>query len=62
MENAVWVDVGERMPKEAIGALKVCLIGRWRTQLNPTPSVQELEVWARVVWRLKGGIMIIYIN
>ena len=62
VENVVWVDVGERVPKEALGTLKICLTGRWRTQPSPTPSAHDLEVWARVAWRLKGGIMIAYIS
>ena len=62
VENAVWVDVGERILKEAMGTLKFYLTGRWRTQSNPTPSTQKLEVWAQMAWRLKEGIMIAYIN
>ena len=48
MENVVWVDVGERVPKEALGTLKFYLTGRWRTQPRTIPMAHDLEAWARV--------------
>ena len=54
--------MGERVSKEALGTLKFSLTGTWRTQPSPTPSAHELEAWARVAWRLKGGVMAAYIN
>ena len=40
-----------------IGSLKFCLVGSWKTQPDPSPSLQELEAWAEVAWRLKENVL-----
>ena len=55
-----WVDVSDCMPRGDLGFLKFCLMGGWKTQLDPSPSLQELEAWAKVVWRLKECFICIF--
>ena len=62
MENAVWVDAGDCVQQEALGILKYSLVGNWKTRPEFLPVGKELEAWARVVWRLEGGVMISYLN
>ena len=50
------VDAGDCVPRDASGTPKNCLVGRWRTQSDLFPSVGELESWAKVAWRLEGGV------
>ena len=35
--------------------LKNCLVGSWKELLDSLPSAKEVELWAKTVWRLKGG-------
>ena len=62
MENSVWVDAGDCVPQEVFGILKYSLVGKWKTRPEFPPAGKELEAWARVAWRLEGGIMISYLN
>ena len=62
MENVVWVDDGDCVPQEVLGILKYSLVGKWKTRPEYLPTGKELEAWARVAWRLEGGVMIAYLN
>ena len=42
----MWVDVGERAPREALGTLKFCLVGKWKDPPDKAPSMEALEEWA----------------
>ena len=44
MENAIWVNVSDEVSREAMGKLKFCLVGSWRTQPKPFPSTKKLEI------------------
>ena len=54
-DNTIWVDAGEFHPKSLLGTLKNCLVGSWKELPDSLPSAKEVESWAKVVWRLKGG-------
>ena len=56
--NVVWVDVGESVPKKAMGTLNNYLVGSWKTSPNSFPIVKEVEAWARGAWRLKGKVLV----
>ena len=56
------MDVGDLDPKESRGALKNYLVGRWKRPPNSTPMAKEMESWAKAVWRLKGGILVAFLN
>ena len=38
------------------------LIGKWKTKSVSCPSMKELEAWVRTTWRLKGGVLIAFLN
>ena len=60
--NMIWVDVGECLPREAMKTLKFCLVGRWENPPDTCPTDLELEAWARTTWRLKGSLMVAFLN
>ena len=43
VENVVWVDVGDCVSGKALGSLKYCLIGKWKTKPEPFPAAKEVE-------------------
>ena len=45
-----------------MGVLKFSLVGRWKNLPNSYPSALELEEWARTTWRLKGSLMVAFLN
>ena len=45
-----------------MGILKNCLVGVWKERPGIVPSVKEVESWAKVVWRLNGGLTVAYLN
>ena len=61
-KNVVWVNVGDCLPKVLMGILKYCLVGSWKTPLDPSSSASEVEEWVRVAWRLKGNLMMVHLN
>ena len=54
VDDVVWVDAGDCVPREAVGILQYSLIGKWKTKPASHPLTKELEAWARMTWRLKG--------
>ena len=60
--STIWVDVGVLHVKGALGVLKFSLVGRWKNLPNSYPSALELEEWARTTWRLKGSLMVAFLN
>ena len=48
--------------QEAVGILQYSLIGKWKTKPAFCPSTKELEAWSRTTWRLKGGVLIAFLN
>ena len=62
VKNAVWVDVGDYVYGKDLGSLQCCLIGRWKTNPEPYPRVEELEVWLRETWRLNEGLKLDVLN
>ena len=48
--NMIWVDAGECLPREAMGNLKFCLVGRWENPHDTYPMDLEFEAWARTTW------------
>ena len=44
-----------------VGILKYCLVGSWKTTLDPSSSM-EVEEWVRVAWQLKGNLMVVHLN
>ena len=60
--NMIWVDAGECLPREAMGTLKFCLVGRWENPPDTYSTDLELEAWARTTWRLKGSLMVAFLN
>ena len=61
-DNTIWVDIGESHLRSSMGTLKNCLVGRWEESLDDLPSVKEVESWAKAVWRLKGRLMVAFLN
>ena len=53
------MDVSNLVPKDYLGVLH--MVGRWREVLAPRPLAKEMESWAKVVWRLKGGILVAFL-
>ena len=47
---------------KVLGILQFCLIGKWKTKLEPIPTVKEVEAWVREAWRLNGGVMLAILN
>ena len=62
LEDAIWIDVGENLPRADLGTLKYGLVGSWRSKSDYNPLVKELEAWARVAWGLKGDVMFLFLN
>ena len=62
VENAVWVDVGDCVSGKALGPLQFCLIGKWKTKLEPYPAAKEVEAWFRDAWRLNEDVMLAVLN
>ena len=62
MENAVWVDVGDRVYGKALGSLHFYFIGKWKTKLEPYPTTEELEAWFRDAWRLNEEVKLVVLN
>ena len=56
------MDAGDPDLSSSWGMLENCLVGSWKTPPNSTPSTRELESWARAVWKLKGGITVVFLN
>ena len=56
------MDTGESHLRSIVGTLKNCLVGRWKERADALPSVKEVELWAKLVWRLKGGLMVALLN
>ena len=56
------MDASESVPKKAMGTLNNCLVGSWKTSSNSFPTVKEVEAWARGAWRLKGKVLVAYMN
>ena len=48
LEDAIWIDVGEYLPRADLGTLKYGFVGSWRSKSDYNPLVKELEAWARV--------------
>ena len=61
-QETVCLDVSDCMPRGELGTLKYCLVGRWKMRLDPFLLLQELESWAKVVWRLKGHVIVALLN
>ena len=60
--NTIWMDTGESHMRRSMGTLKNCLVGVWKERPGIVPSVKEVESWAKVVWRLNGGLTVAYLN
>ena len=56
------MDVSNLVPKGSLGVMHKCLVGRWREVPTPHPLAKEVESWAKVVWRLKGGILVAFLH
>ena len=54
--------MGDCLPKVSMGILKYCLVGSWKTPLDPSPYVSKVKEWVRVAWRLKGNLMVVHLN
>ena len=52
--NALWIDVNHLVPKDSLGCLQNCLVGKWRKVLEPRSTMKEVESWAKGIWTLKG--------
>ena len=61
-KNAVWVDVGDCVYGKEVGSLQFCMIGRWKTNPESYPTVEELEVWFREAWRLNEEVKLVVLN
>ena len=61
-DNTIWVDAGEFHPRSSMGTLKNYLVGSWKELPDALPSAKEVESWAKMVWRLKGGPMVVSLN
>ena len=59
-QASAWVS--NCMPRGDLGSLKFCLVGSWKTQPDPSPSLQKLEAWAKVAWRLKENVLFDFLN
>ena len=56
------MDAGDLDPSSSWGTLKNCLVGSWKKTPDSIPSTRELESWAKAVWKLKGGILVAFLN
>ena len=54
--------MGENLSRDEMGTLKFCLVGRWENPPDSYPSAMEMEAWAKRGWRLKGNLMVAYMN
>ena len=45
-----------------MGNLKFCLVRRWENSPDTYLMDLELEAWARTTWRLKGSLMVAFLN
>ena len=61
-DNTIWVDTGESHLRSSLGTLRNCLVGSWKEHLDALPSVKKVESWAKAMWRLKGGLMVAFLN
>ena len=60
--NTIWVDVGESLPWRVMETLKYCVIGSWENPPDSHRTALELEGWAKTAWRLKGSLMVAFLN
>ena len=61
--NTIWIEVGESLSWDEMGTLKFCqVVGRWENPPNSYMSAMEMEAWAKKVWRLKGSLMVAFMN
>ena len=51
--NTMWVNAGECVPQCLSGKLKYCVIGWWKTPLNPFLTAKEIKEW---VIQGEGGV------
>ena len=49
VDNAVLVDVGDYGSGKALGLLQWCLIGKWKTKVEPIFEENMFETWVREV-------------
>ena len=56
--DTAWVDI----TREDMGMLRYSLVGSWKTEPDSFPSTKEMKAWARVAWRLKGDLMVTFLN
>ena len=45
-----------------MGTLKFYVVWSWENVPDSFLSAMELEAWARTTWRLKGSLMVAYMN
>ena len=60
--NTIWVDAGASDLSSTWGKLNNSLVGSWKQVPDFIPSTRELESWARAVWKLKGGVSVVFLN
>ena len=60
--NVMWVSAGDLVPRGHLGISKYSLVGWWKTHLDPFPTVAEVRKWAKVVWRLKDSLTVMFLN
>ena len=51
-----------RPTKGGNGTLKFCVVGSWENPPESYPKALELEAWAKTTWRLKGSLMVPFLN
>ena len=56
------MDAGASDPSSKWGKLKNSLVGSWKQTPDFIPLTRELELWARAVWKLKGGVLVAFLN
>ena len=61
-DNTIWVDTGESHLRSSLGTLKNCLVGSWKERPDALPLVKKVKSWAKAVWRMKGGLMVAFLN
>ena len=62
IQSTIWIDAGESLHREAMDSLRFCLVGSWENKPDSYPTTREVEGWARTAWRLKGGLMVAFMN
>ena len=45
-----------------MGILKYCVVGTWENTLDLYPTTLEMEGRAKTTWRLKGSLMVAFLN